>query len=394
MSQDPQDEDSDIPEMGASRSGEMIDGETAAPRRRKLPIFRLAAAAGGLWALVALFPSFRYALQAGDPQDLGAAGSFTPGGEHHNIFARVTGTANREQAAQPQGLGYSYMALEEAGGALWVAVPVGEEPPAEGFVGRMVRFASADEWVQVRTFLKESVDTVTIDMTNEEFSASAAGTGAITLGPDDTVVIATSEQDVDVQFGKQGFKQADAQAIVAGLGYPFLAVPDQKGTVHEFVARVPADKREEVKKELRAHLPEGVSPAHPRLGATYVVRSEVYKAPGPDVKIEGGSVSFPFTEGGKVGRGYSLDGGALVERRVENGRLFVELSDVNRFRIERPLSIPDDAYVVYAGLTPSSRLPLALLWIAILAGLVAIPAVPFIRQQLKPKARAVEDVVE
>jgi hypothetical protein len=387
------DEAGDIPDLGESQVGS-IEGEGgSASRRRRLPIFRILLVALGLYALIVLFPGFRFALQGGEPRDLGAAAAVELTDDLHNSYVRVQGTPNREQAAQPQGAGYVYMALQESGGKIWAAVPVGEEAPADGLVGRFMRFADVGEYVQVADFLKESVDTVTIDVARDDFVRALSGdTSKLSLGPDDVVIIATAERDVDVQFGKQGFKAADAKAIVEGLGYPFVA--GKGGKMHQFVARIPADKREQVKSELRGHLPEGVSPAHPRLGATYVVRTETYKAPGEAVKIEGELITFPFDERGKVERGYNLENGQLVERKVEGGRLLVALDDVNRIRIERPLSIPEGAFVLYVGDGPGGQLPWALLWVLVLLGLIAIPAVPAIKQALKPKAQAVEDVVE
>lgn len=387
------DEDGDIPDLGDAETGS-IDGEGGGgSRRRKLPIFRIIVVALGLVGLVMLFSSFTYALQGGDPQDLGGAGEVEVSDSLHNTFVSVSGTAISEQAAQPQGLGYVYMALSESAGRIWVAVPVGEEAPTDGFAGRFMKFEKVDEYGQVSKFLKESVDTVTVDVPKEDFVAAMGGdTSKFALGPDDVVVVATAEQDVDIQFGKEGFSAADAKGIMEGLGYPF--VKTKGGKMRSFVARVPEDKREEVKKDLRTNLPEGVSPAHPRLGATYVVRTETYKAEGSEVKVEGGAVSLPFEEGGKIGRGYNLENNQLVERKVEGGRLFISLDDVNLVRIERPLSIPEGAAVVYVGKTPGSQLPVLILWIAILLGILAIPAVPIYKQVTKPAAKAVEDVVE
>jgi hypothetical protein len=391
MSNDLSDEDGDIPDLGDSQlSG--LDGESGGSRRRRLPIGKIILIGLGLYALIALFSSFSYAIQGGDPQDLGGAGEASLDGIH-NSYVTVAGTANDVQAAHPQGVGYTYMALTESAGKVWVAIPNGEEAPADGFAGRAIEFKKADEWIQVEEYLKEAVDTVTMDLPKDDFVAALGGdTSKFTLGPDDTVVVATAEQDVDVQFGKKGFKVADAEVIMQGLAYPFQKL--KGGKMHTFVARIPAEKREEVKKELRTHLGEGVSPAHPRLGATYVVRTETYKAPGAEVKVENGSVTLPFEEGGKVGRGYNLENNQLVERHLEGGRLFIGLDDVNLVRIERPLHIPDGAYVVYVGTTPGSRLPMAIAWIAILLGILAILLVPVIKQATKPKAKAVEDVVE
>lgn len=385
------DEGGDIPDMGDSQVGS-IDGDSGS-RRRGLPIFRIVVVVLGLVALVLLFSSFRYAIQGGEPKDLGSAGSAELSDDLHNTYVSVTGTANADQAAQPQGVGNVYMALNESAGKIWVAVPVGEEPPTDGFAGRFMRFSKVDEYRQVSEYLKKSVDTVTIDVPAADFVAALGGdTSKFTPGPDDVVVLATAEQDVDIQFGKEGFSVAEAEEIVKGLGYPF--VKGKGGKMRQFVARIPEDKREEVKTQLRSHLPEGVSPAHPRRGATYLVRTETYKAPTAEVKADGGSISFPFKEGGKVERGYNLEGGALVERKVEGGRLFVAVDDINRIRIERPLSIPEDAYLVYVGQTPGSQLPFAILWILILLGIIAIPVVPMVKQATKPKAQAVEDVVE
>jgi hypothetical protein len=385
------DEGGDIPDLGDSQVG-TIDGGGGG-RRGGLPIFRIVLVVLGLVALALLFPSFRYAIQGAAPNDLGGAGSAELSDDQHNTYATVTGTAITEQAAQPQGTGYVYMALAESGGKIWVAVPVGEEAPTDGFAGRLMRFSKVDEYHQVSEFLKESVDTVTIDVPTADFMAALEGdTSKFAPSPDDVAVIATAEQDVDIQFGKQGFTAAEAKEIVEGFGYPF--VQGKGGKMRAFVARIPEDERDQLKKDLRAHLPEGVSPAHPRMGATYLVRTETYKAPVSKVKAEGNQISLPFEEGGKMGRGYNLENGALVERKVEGGRLFIATADINRIRIERPLSIPEDAWLVYVGKTPGNHIPFAVIWVLILLGIIAIPAVPMIKQATKPKAQAVEDVVE
>jgi hypothetical protein len=376
-----------------ARQGAMAGAGASGGRiGRRIPILTIIVVAGGLYLLADMFRDFSYWLGAGDARDLGDAAALvtSPEGTPDNQFVTVHGTPKSTQAASVamRNASTDYLPFAGTDAQLWVGLSrtVPEMPDyGEGaYTGRIQRFSKVEERAHVLQVLRTSDVSTTVDTTPEALLQFLGGGGGdLDLRPEDRVHLVIAEPDATVQLGKSTFRKlADAEALVSGLGYPYLALPRDKQQYHTFVARIPAEQRDAAQTKLRDQLPEGTMGASPSHGAQILPRTRVHKAETRSVTLNGDAISVPAETSGDVSPGYVLAGDKLAERAPEGKSLSFPVSTVTKVRIERPVTIPPGAAVVMVGQAPGGQTMKAILWILLLLVVVAVPLRPWIQERM------------
>jgi hypothetical protein len=252
------------------------------------------------------------------------------------------------------------------------------------YTGRIQLFSKVEERAHVLQVLRTTDVSTTVDTTPEAFLQFLSGGGSdLDLRPEDRVHLVIAEPDATVQLGKSTFRKlADAEALVAGLGYPYLALPRDKQPYHTFVARIPPDQRDAAQTSLRDQLPEGTVGASPSHGAQILPRTRVHKAETRGITLNGDAISVPVETGRDVDPGYVLAGGKLAARAPEGKSLSFPVSTITKVRIERPVTIPPGAAVLMVGQAPGGQTMKAILWVLVLLIVVGVPLRPWIQARM------------
>jgi len=376
-----------------ARQGAMAGAGASAGRvGRRIPFLSIIVVVGGLYLLADMFRDFGYWLGAGSPRDLGQAAALvtTPNGTPDNEYVTITGTPDTSQAASvaTRDMSTDYLPFAGTDAKLWVAltrdVPEMPDYGAAAYSGRIQLFSTVEERARVLQVLKTSAVSTTVDTTPEALiKLLSGGGGELDLRPEDRVHLVIAEPDVTVQLGKSTYRKlADAEALVAGLGYPYLALPRDKQPYHTFVARIPPDQRDAAQTKLRDQLPEGTVGASPSHGAQILPRTRVHKSKTRDITLTGDAITVPVETGRDVDPGYVLAGDKLGVRAPQGKRLSFPVSTLAKVRIERPVTIPPEAAVLMVGQAPRGQTMKAILWILVLLIVVGVPLRPWIQERM------------
>jgi hypothetical protein len=382
-------------EMRARQGAMAGAGASAGRMATRIPIVSIIVVAGGLYLLADMYRDFAYWVAAGSPRDLGQVQALvtSPGGTPDNDYVTISGTPDNSQAA-PVATGKistDYLPFAGTDAKLWVAltrdVPEMPDYGAAAYTGRIQRFAKVEERARVLKVLETSAVSTTVDTTPEALIQHLSGGGGeLDVRPEDRVHLVIAEPDATVQLGKSTYRKlADAEALVAGLGYPYLALPRDKQPYHTFVARIPPDKRDAAQTELREQLPEGTVGASPSHGAQILPRTRVHKSETRNVALAGDAITVPEETARDVDPGYVLAGDKLEARAPDGKKLSFPVSTLAKVRIERPVTIPPEAAVLMVGQTPGSMTMRALLWILALLIVVGVPLRPWIQARMRRK---------
>lgn len=357
------------------------------------PILSVVVTLLGVFLLWSMWADFRYWVNSDDaPRDLASTrdifveGSFTE--DFDNQYVVLEGTPDVQHAARMRTEGgyTGYLRIVEAEGALFAAIPREDQRAPDQFdarfQGRMRRLSelSNGKWVQQFFDAEEMMQIVEVDA--ESFVDALAGEGSITvptidgeslkLTADDRIRLVVESPDAMVQLGKRTWRTLDdARAAVEALGLPFVQHPGKHGHYHAFMIR--ADRSE--LETLAAKLNEGheipTDNSDPKLGAMVLPRSSTFVV-SPDVVGPAGEGRIGFEYGdNKASPGYDLKDGQLVPRVVDGGKLAVEASRLSAVRVERPIRVDPEGYVIAVGEHPSGQRLEGLLFLIVL-GLMAV----------------------
>ncbi|MCR9163304.1 MAG: hypothetical protein ACE37F_34765 [Nannocystaceae bacterium] len=344
-----------------------------------------------LYPLVSMWGDFRYWLRDAEPEPLGdSIEIFEPGAavpDLANRYVTIEGTPDVQWASvltKKSGAKVSYLRVLEGGGRLFAAVPRPARDDAttpeypSTFTGRVSRFgdARAYGWV-ARLYADEGV-TQLFDVTAEAIAdAAAAGDASLRLPTtdgrtviaeaDDRIRIVTRRDDARVLLGVESFPDAEAaQAAIAALGYPYISLGEGRTDLRRYVVRIPAAKREAARKALLAKVEGEIDESDPKEGVSVFPLSATYTAPAGEFSVEGDALVFPYGDN-TTSPGYTERAGALVEAELDGGRLRIPLSEVHSARVEKPVFVDPDGYLIEVGVDPSSQLKWAILWLLVLA---------------------------
>ncbi|MFY0536642.1 hypothetical protein [Nannocystis pusilla] len=142
--------------------------------------------------------------------------------------------------------------------------------------------------------------------------------------------------------------------------------------------RLPAGEREsaQAKLSVTAVIPEGAKPADPSVGAVILPWITSYPVAASDITAEGGK--FSLVPGDNAKPGFDLQDGKLVPRSLQGGKLVLDPGEVRAVRLERPVVVDPQGYVIDVGVRPRDRWLEVAMWCLVLlvvgwnvAGLVA-----------------------
>lgn len=366
------------------------DGELDVPPRwrmgRRSPWISLVVLGLAGYLLVTMWADFRYWISADEPRDLGyvgdaldESGRLPPGLE--NRFVALEGTPDVQNAMRLESDDeyVGYRRVTEAGGRLFAAVPRSKDEPvvnefAGRFVGRVIRledssaFAMLDQFFDVEK-VTQSIDTRAQALASAlqaggalEFSTEA---GTIALEPDDRVRLVTHRPDARVQLGKESFSAKEAEAAISALGYPYVRT-EGAPAFHAYVVRIPPAQRAEAQAKLLERLDEPPAEADPRQGAIVLPMTATFTTPAASLEFEGDAFVFPLGDN-TTSPGYEVVDGKLKERALPDGTLQVPLDELEAVRLEKPIDLDPEGYLVVHGATPSDFRAQGLAWLLVLA---------------------------
>lgn len=368
-----------------------VDPPARRVARGRTPALSVVVVALGTFLLTTMYSDFRYWLRSSEPRDLGQAADVVMDGRMpdglHDQYVRIAGTPDvRHAARMTTKAGYvGYLRITEAGGSLFAAIPRGKDEAVrdefEGvFTGRMLRLdrdAGAD-WIEQYLRDENIVRTVDSDAGALVDAIAASGDrrpvrsehGSTDVGVGERVRVVVHPPDARVQLGVDSFKTAeDAERAVSALGLPFVSL-GKGAAFHSFLVRIPEADRAAVAAKLGEGLDVPAANTDPKKGAVVLPGTVAFSAALGDYAVEGDDVLLPRGgEGGPVL--YDVVGMTLVPRADRDGLVVVPREWISAVRIEQPIHLERDGYLVVVGDTPSKHWMNGLLWL-VLASLVAL----------------------
>jgi hypothetical protein len=368
-------------------------------RRSRSPVLSLFVIAFAVYLLGSMWSDFRYWMQPSQPHDLGQASSFVqddgrvpPG--HHDTYVVLEGTPDVQHAARlTTNEGYmGYLRVTEGGGQLFAAVPRTSDQSMltdfEGrYEGRMRRLGSDRAFPWLEQFFDGQGVMRSVDSTPQQLVHALQGAGEafeiettegpVQLAPGDLIRLVTERAEARVQLGVTTFPdRAQAEARVAALGYPYASVPAAKAgqpdSFHSFVVRIPATARQAAQQQLVEGLDVPEAGNDPKVGAAVLSMTATFTAPASALQIDGdGAIVFPYGDNTTVA-GYDVTDGRLLAIELDEGAAVrIAPDELAAVRIEQPIRLDPNGYVIVVGSAPSSARTLGILWLVALGiGLV------------------------
>jgi hypothetical protein len=344
----------------------------------------------GLYLLFDAFPDFRYWLRSSTPEDLGEAATLVEAGQNpgqmpkglHDRYVTVRGTPDVQNAVRmtTEERIVGYLRITEAGGSLFAAAPREKDEPMldkfDGkFTGRLRKMDRDPAYEWLTQYIAAHPITRTLDATPKALLAAVASTGGsmgiktnegpITLVPGDVLHVVVQSPDSRVQIGTGSVrKPEDAEARVAALGHPYAVLPGRsESPFHTFVVRIPESERTAALAKLQEGLDDPSKGTDPKRGAAVLPGSSTLSVKPDEIAISGDDLVVTAPEAGTPL--YDVVGGKLVARAPEDGRLRVPTAWVQSVRIERPIPIDPNGYVVAVGDDPSKHWMIGLVWLVV-----------------------------
>lgn len=362
------------------------------PRKRARPVWISAVVMlACLYPLVSMWGDFRFWLRSSEPEALGdAAAVFQPGQAVPDLadrYVSIEGTPDVQWATvltKKSGAKVSYLRVLEGDGRLFAAVPRPEgkdnktpEYPSS-FTGRVTRFGDAPthDWI-ARLYAQEGVHQLHDVEPAALAQAASAGEAQLRLTTTDgraveataadLVRIVVRPDDARVLLGVETFPDAKAaEAAVASLGFPYASLGESRTDLHRYVVRIPADARAKARESLiaKAANPD-IDESDPKEGVSVFPLSATYTAAAGELAVQGDALVFPYGDN-TTAPGYVVQDGKLVEATLEGGRMSVPLAQVHAARVEKPVFVDPDGYLIEVGVSPGDQLTWGILWLLVL----------------------------
>jgi hypothetical protein len=178
-----------------------------------------------------------------------------------------------------------------------------------------------------------------------------------------------------VQLGKTTFPDPSvAEARVAELGYPYAVVGGSE-TFHSFVVRIPEAERASAHARLVEGLDVPPATSDPKVGAAVLPMTGTFTVPASVLQLDPDerALVFPYGDNTTV-PGYRVTDGKLAAVSLgEEDAMRIAIDELSAVRVEQPIRLDPDGYVILVGADPSSARTLGLLWLVALGiGLVNV----------------------
>lgn len=359
-------------------------------KRRRPPWVSAIVILACLYPLVSMWDDFRYWLRSGEPESLGDVAALLDGGgipaDLANRYVSIEGTPDVQWATvltKRSGAKVSYLRVIEGGGSLFAAVPKPKgdagktaEYPSH-FTGRVSRLgdAGAFSWIR-QLFIQEGV--MQLEDTSAEALAAALRTadgdalrmqvegGVVVADPADSIRFVAKPNDARVLLGVESFPDAEkAEAAIAALGYPYLSLGKGRTDLLRYIVRMPESARDQARRSLLAEIEGEVDETDPKEGVSIFGLSATYVAGADVVELDGDAITFPYGDNTTT-PGYAVEDGKLVPAKLEGGRVRIPLAELSAVRVEKPIAVDPNGYLIEAGVPPSSQLRWALAWLVVL----------------------------
>ncbi len=335
--------------------------------------------------MVTMFADVRYYLRSSDPVDLGTAEAWVESGglnsgANDEAYVTLRGTPDVQTAARYKldDRNIRLLRLVEGQGQLFVAVEGAGRTDRydEVFTGRLRRLSDTRILPWIESYYADLKLTRSIDLEPASFLQAMAGAAPIhvktqdgkTAGVQagDELSIVVSHPHARVQMGRASFKsEARARKALEELGYPIFAPEDQPNTkFYQFWAAIPEAERNTARTQLNAGLEEAGSPKATH-GAVILPSRSTYVLPLSDIAPAEGGLSLAY-QPQMPPPGYRVEGGELVETPLQDGRFSLAAAAIEAVRLQQPLRVDPNGYIVNAGEEPSEHLFSLLLWLAVL----------------------------
>lgn len=366
------------------------DDEDLPIKRRRPPWVSAVVIVACLYPLISMWGDFRYWLRSGEPESLGDAAALFESGaapaDLANRYVSIKGTPDVQWATvltKRSGAKVSYLRVLEGGGSLFAAVPkpegvAGQTPEYPGeFTGRVSRLgdAAAFDWIQ-QLFVQEGV-TELETATGEALAESLRGADGdalrmqvegrvVVADPADTIRLVSKPDDARVLLGVESFPDAKvAEEAIAALGYPYVSLGEGRTDLYRYIVRMPLDARDKARAALLAKVEGKIDETDPKEGVSIFGLTATYTASADVLQVEGDAISFPYGDNTTT-PGYTVEGGKLVPAALDGGRVRVPIAQLSAVRIEKPVTVDPNGYLIEAGMPPSSQFHWAIAWLVVL----------------------------
>lgn len=370
----------------------------------------------GGYLLATMASDVRYFLAEREVTDLGAVsdiyadGSFD--GSFHNRQVQLSGTPDVQHAAKLTEADeeFGVVRLREGGGSLFAMLPAEDERRYDQFsgefTGRMRQMNKAPYYNKIRQFFDGEGIVNSYDVDPETFGSmvdsakivfSVPGAGEMTAGEGDSVVLSFRQPEFNVQLGRKTWpSDANALAAIQGLGYPYIALDDKTKdgpgaqltrTFRRFVVHPPDGISEQDVLDLlhSGHEVPADNP-DPKVGAAVFPSTHTYVVDPGDLSRAGDDIVFVYGTN-TTAPGYVVDDGALVERGLDNDSLAMPLADLTSVRVDHPVTVDPEGYLIEVGGSYRDERLTALLFLLVVA-LMATNVVSLVLRWKKRQAAA------
>ncbi|MCA9650274.1 MAG: hypothetical protein H6712_14825 [Myxococcales bacterium] len=369
--------------------------EPSMPRARpaRSPVVSLVVLVAGSLLLVSMFADFRYWTRSSEPVELGHASTLLQDGRtldaYENQYVALEGTPDVQNAARltTKERYIGYLRVTEGEGGLFAKVPRTKDQPVQNnfegrYVGRLRRLRDdrAYEWLREFYATQQITREVELDpkaalpaLGSERLPAADGST--VPAGEGSILRLVFDGPDARLQLGRSSFPTPEAaEQAVAALGVPYLRLPDN-ASFHRFVARIPEAERAKAHQALNAGL-EGVEGStDPKVGAFVLALPMSYGVPAALVTVDGDDIVFPYGDNTTT-PGYDVKDGRLVEREAGD-ELRMPVAQLRSLRLERPIEVDPDGFVVSVDEVPGDSLMWGVLWL-LLMGLMLVNVVSLV----------------
>jgi hypothetical protein len=373
--------------------------EQAAGKQRRqrpawVPLFVMAV---GAYLMFGLWSDALYAARSdGAVEELGHAKALFADGVPdglHGRQVRLEGTPDVQHVARRKrksGQTTGFMRLQEGGGSLFVAVPRRDGQNTltyDGvFEGRMQRMSRVPGFESLRAYFDRDGILEILDGDRDAFAKalgpkgvpsieSEDGATKWTLSAEDEVRLVFRPAIANVQLGRGTWSdEAASDAVVAALGFPWRRAeevdaelkPTDRAPFRSYQVAMPKGENDAVEARLNAAIPDDANRADPEVGALVLPTIFAYSvAPNEVRRVGADEVSLIY--GSNMGDfGVRVADGKVVDRSLREGELSMPLADLDAVRVERPVKVDPNGYIVIVGERPSDQRVNGLLFLVVL----------------------------